>query len=165
MKYLVASRFQVLLLMEDFKHPDIRWKSNTAKQTQSRKFLQRVEDNFLTLVIEEPMRGVLLNLLLREKERLLDICWENNTVSWNQSRRLLESIEDKLLVQASDRPTRGEVLPDLVLTKKIMTNMAEQGPGGQAEGREGNIQAVQAGMAGLERIQGCWCDQGKPTRR
>lgn len=81
------------------------------------------------------------------------ICWESNAASC--SRRLLESIEDKLLVQASDGPTRGEVLPDLVLTEKIMTNMAEQGPGGQAEGREGNIQAVQAGMAGLERIQGC----------
>ena len=43
----VASRSQTLLLMGDFNHSDIFWKSNAAKKTQSSRFLQCVEDNFL----------------------------------------------------------------------------------------------------------------------
>jgi len=44
----VSSRSQALVLMGDLKHPDICWKDNTARCTQSRSFLQNIDDNFLT---------------------------------------------------------------------------------------------------------------------
>ena len=53
----VASQSQVL--MGDFNHPDISWEDHTARQTQSRRFLQSIDDNFLMQVVEEPTRKVL----------------------------------------------------------------------------------------------------------
>ncbi|GAB0199938.1 mitochondrial enolase superfamily member 1 [Grus japonensis] len=67
----VALRSQALVLMGDFNHPDICWKGNMAKHAQSRRFLQSIDDNFLTQVVEEPTRrGVLLDLVLTNKEGL-----------------------------------------------------------------------------------------------
>ncbi|GAB0205201.1 hypothetical protein GRJ2_002985700 [Grus japonensis] len=69
----VASRSQALVLMGDFSHPDICWKGNTARHTQSRRFLQSTDDNFLTQVVEKPTRrGVLLDLILTNKEGLVE---------------------------------------------------------------------------------------------
>ncbi|GAB0208404.1 hypothetical protein GRJ2_003306100 [Grus japonensis] len=68
----VASQSQALVLMGDLNHPDICWKGNAAKHAQSRRFLQSIDDNFLTQVVEEPMRrGVLLDLVLTNKEGLV----------------------------------------------------------------------------------------------
>ncbi|GAB0209615.1 hypothetical protein GRJ2_003427200 [Grus japonensis] len=68
----VALRSQALVLMGDFNHPDICWKSNTAKHAQSRRFLQSIDDNFLTQVVEDPTRrGMLLDLVLPNKEGLV----------------------------------------------------------------------------------------------
>ncbi|GAB0206830.1 hypothetical protein GRJ2_003148600 [Grus japonensis] len=54
--------------MGDFKHPDICWKGNTARHAQSRRFLQSTDDNFLTQLVEEPMRReVLLDFVLTNK--------------------------------------------------------------------------------------------------
>ncbi|GAB0208304.1 mitochondrial enolase superfamily member 1 [Grus japonensis] len=51
---------------------ELRTKGNTAKHAQSRRFLQSTDDNFLTQVVEEPMRrGVLLDLVLTNKEGLV----------------------------------------------------------------------------------------------
>ncbi|PKU43816.1 hypothetical protein llap_5882 [Limosa lapponica baueri] len=44
----IASQSQVLVLMGDFNHPDICWKDNTAQQMQSQRFLQSIDNNFLT---------------------------------------------------------------------------------------------------------------------
>ena len=41
-----ASRSQVLILLGDFNHPDICWKSSTASCRQSRRRLECIEDNF-----------------------------------------------------------------------------------------------------------------------
>ncbi|GAB0207498.1 mitochondrial enolase superfamily member 1 [Grus japonensis] len=58
--------------MGDLNHPDICWKGNTARHAQSRRFLQSIDDNFLTQVVEEPTRrGVLLDLVLTNKEGLV----------------------------------------------------------------------------------------------
>lgn len=44
----------------DIQQPCICWRYNVARQTQSRKFLQILEDNFLVQVVGEPIRkGVL----------------------------------------------------------------------------------------------------------
>ncbi|GAB0209149.1 rapamycin-insensitive companion of mTOR-like [Grus japonensis] len=68
----VASQSQALVVMGDFHHPDICWKGNTARHAQSRRFLQSIDDNFLTQVVEEPTRrGVLLDLVLTNKEGLV----------------------------------------------------------------------------------------------
>lgn len=38
------------------------WRSNTAKHEQSKKFLESIDDSFLTYVVDDPTRnGVLLN--------------------------------------------------------------------------------------------------------
>jgi len=43
-----ASLSQALVLLGDFNHPDICWKSNTASCRQSSGFLECIEDNFLS---------------------------------------------------------------------------------------------------------------------
>jgi len=68
----VVSQSQALVLMGDFSHPDICWKDHT-RHTQSRRFLQSIDDNFLTQVVEDSMsRGVLLDLVLTNKQRLVE---------------------------------------------------------------------------------------------
>jgi len=58
--------------MGDFNHPDICWKDNTAGHRQASTFLERVEDNFLLQMIEEPTkRGAILDLVLTNKEGLV----------------------------------------------------------------------------------------------
>jgi len=65
----VASRAQALVLMRDFNYTDICWKDHTARHTESRRFLQGIDDNFLTQVVDEPTRKVvLLDLLLTNTE-------------------------------------------------------------------------------------------------
>jgi len=57
----------------DFNHPDICWEDCKTRHTQSRRFLQSINDNFLTKVVEEPTRrGVLLVLLLTNTEGLVE---------------------------------------------------------------------------------------------
>jgi len=69
----VASQSQALFLMGDFNHPDITWEDHTARQVQSRRFLQSIDDNFLMQVVEEPTRkGALLDLALTNKEGLVE---------------------------------------------------------------------------------------------
>ncbi|PKU45859.1 rna-directed dna polymerase from mobile element jockey-like [Limosa lapponica baueri] len=58
-----------LVLVGDFNFPDICWKYNTAEREQSRRFLECVEDNFLTQLVSEPTReSALLDLLLVNRE-------------------------------------------------------------------------------------------------
>jgi len=55
--------------MGDFNHTDISCEEHTARQVQSRRFLQNIDDNFLMQVVEEPTRkDALLDLVLRNKE-------------------------------------------------------------------------------------------------
>jgi len=59
--------------MGDFNHPDINWEDHTARHMPSRRFLQSIDDNFLTQVMEEPTRkGALLDLVLTKKEGLVE---------------------------------------------------------------------------------------------
>jgi len=56
-----------------FNHPDISWEDHTARQAQSRRFLQSIDDNFLMQVVEKPTRkGALLGLVLTNKEILVE---------------------------------------------------------------------------------------------
>jgi len=58
--------------MGDFNLQDICWKYNTAERKQSRKFLECVEDNFLTQLVSEPTRGCAsLDLLFTNREGLV----------------------------------------------------------------------------------------------
>ncbi|KAJ7410616.1 hypothetical protein BTVI_53109 [Pitangus sulphuratus] len=43
-----ASQSQALVPVGDFNQPDICWRSNTAMHKQSRRFLESIDDNFLT---------------------------------------------------------------------------------------------------------------------
>ena len=61
-----------LVLVGDFNLLDICWKYNTAERKQSRKFLECVEDNFLTQLVSECTRGgALLDLLFTNREELV----------------------------------------------------------------------------------------------
>ncbi|XP_072728592.1 cilia- and flagella-associated protein 20 isoform X1 [Ciconia boyciana] len=67
-----ASRSLALVLVGDFNLPDVCWKYNTAERKQSRRFLERVADNFLTQLVSEPTReGALLDLLFMNREGLV----------------------------------------------------------------------------------------------
>ncbi|KAK4810498.1 LOW QUALITY PROTEIN: hypothetical protein QYF61_004278 [Mycteria americana] len=67
-----VSQLLALVLMGDFKLPDVCWKYNTAERKQSRRFLECVEDNFLTQLVREPTRGgALLDLLFTNREGLV----------------------------------------------------------------------------------------------
>jgi len=69
----VASRSAALVLTGDFNHPDISWEDHTARHMQSRRFLQSIDDNFLTQVVEQPTRrGVRLDLVLTKRDRLFE---------------------------------------------------------------------------------------------
>ncbi|GAB0208309.1 hypothetical protein GRJ2_003296600 [Grus japonensis] len=46
-----VSQLLALVLMGDFNLPDVCWKYNTAERKQSRRFLECVEDNFLTQLV------------------------------------------------------------------------------------------------------------------
>jgi len=66
-----ASCSQALILLRDFNHLDICWKSSTLNCKQSRKLLECIEDNFLVQVIESLTRGeALLDLLLTNAEEI-----------------------------------------------------------------------------------------------
>lgn len=57
--------------MGDFNHSDISGKDNTAGHKQSR-FMQCIDDNFLTEMIKEAIRkGTLLDLILTNKEKMV----------------------------------------------------------------------------------------------
>ncbi|PKU44178.1 pre-mrna-processing factor 17 [Limosa lapponica baueri] len=69
----VASQSQALALMGDFNHSGICWEGYRARHAESRRFLQCIDDNFLTQVVEKPTRrGVLLDLVLTNKEGLVE---------------------------------------------------------------------------------------------
>jgi len=56
----------------DFNLPDICWKYNTEERKQSRRFLECVEDNFLTQLVGEPNRqGASLDLLFTNRAGLV----------------------------------------------------------------------------------------------
>jgi len=56
----------------DLNLPDFCWKYSTAERKQSRRFLECVEDNFLTQLVGEPTRGVAsLDLLFANREGLV----------------------------------------------------------------------------------------------
>ncbi|KAM6364410.1 uncharacterized protein J5M81_015706 [Pluvialis apricaria] len=67
-----VSRSLALVLVGDFNFPDVCWKYYTAEREQSRRFLECVEDNFLTQLVKEPTRGsALLDLLFVNREGLV----------------------------------------------------------------------------------------------
>ena len=49
-----VAKSSALVLVGDFNFPDVSWKHNTAQRKQSRRFLESVEDSFLTQLVSEP---------------------------------------------------------------------------------------------------------------
>ncbi|PKU26822.1 adaptin ear-binding coat-associated protein 1 [Limosa lapponica baueri] len=66
------SKSLALAFVGDFNLLDISWEHNTAEREQSRRFLECVEDIFLTQLVREPTReGALLDLLFVNREVLV----------------------------------------------------------------------------------------------
>jgi len=60
------------VLLGDFNHPDISWKSGVERYRQSRRLLECIGDNFLSQVIDSPTRGgVILDLLVTNVSELI----------------------------------------------------------------------------------------------
>ena len=60
-----------LVLVGDFNLPDVCWKYNTVERKRSRRFLECVEENFLTQLVSEPTReGAPLDLSFVNREGL-----------------------------------------------------------------------------------------------
>ncbi|XP_010185617.1 PREDICTED: pre-mRNA-processing factor 17 [Mesitornis unicolor] len=71
---IAALQTQALGLMRDFNYPDICWKAYAASHSQSSRFLQCINDNFLMQMVDEPTRrGALLDLTLTNKEGLFEV--------------------------------------------------------------------------------------------
>uniref|UniRef100_A0A8B9C3Y3 Reverse transcriptase domain-containing protein n=1 Tax=Anser brachyrhynchus TaxID=132585 RepID=A0A8B9C3Y3_9AVES len=67
-----AAKSSALVLVGDFNFPDISWKHNTAQRKQSRRFLESMEDSFLTQLVREPTRGgAPLDLLFTNSDGLV----------------------------------------------------------------------------------------------
>ena len=49
-----VSQSVALVLVGNFNLPEVCWKYNTVEKKQSRRFLECVEDNFLTQLVSEP---------------------------------------------------------------------------------------------------------------
>ncbi|KAJ7415203.1 mitochondrial fission process protein 1 [Willisornis vidua] len=66
-----VSKLPALVLVSDFYLLDICWELNTAEKRQSRRFLERMVDNFLLQLINEPTRGgTPLDLLFTNRDGL-----------------------------------------------------------------------------------------------
>ncbi|RMC14859.1 hypothetical protein DUI87_07035 [Hirundo rustica rustica] len=67
-----VSGSSALVLVGDFNLPDICWELNTAEKRQSRKFLECMEDKFLSQLVGEPTRGgTMLDLLFANRDGLM----------------------------------------------------------------------------------------------
>ncbi|KAK4818201.1 hypothetical protein QYF61_008585 [Mycteria americana] len=67
-----VSQSLAFVLKGDFNLPDVCWKYNTAERKQPRRFLECVEDNFLTQLVSESAReGAPLDLLFVNREGLV----------------------------------------------------------------------------------------------
>jgi len=63
---------QSLVLLGDFSHPNICWKSSKVSGGQSRRFLECTEDNFFSQVVDTPTRGdAILDLMLTSASELI----------------------------------------------------------------------------------------------
>ncbi|PKU29020.1 nedd4-binding protein 2-like 2 [Limosa lapponica baueri] len=61
-----------LVLLGDFNHPEICWKSNTVRCRQSRRFLECLDDNFQRQEIDSPTRGdAILDLIVTNASELI----------------------------------------------------------------------------------------------
>ncbi|TRZ20015.1 hypothetical protein HGM15179_007164 [Zosterops borbonicus] len=59
--------------MGDFNLPDVCWKLNTVEKRQSRRFLECVEESFLTQLVSKPTRsGALIDLPFANREGLVE---------------------------------------------------------------------------------------------
>jgi len=70
-----ALRLQALILLGHFNHPNICWKGSTASCSQSRRFLECIEDNFLSQVIATSARGdaILDRMVTKASELISDV--------------------------------------------------------------------------------------------
>jgi len=67
-----ALRLQALILLGDFNHPNISWKSSMVSCGKSRNLLECIEDTFLSQAINSTTRGdVIQDLLVTNKDELI----------------------------------------------------------------------------------------------
>ncbi|CAM5165610.1 unnamed protein product, partial [Eretmochelys imbricata] len=102
-----VTRSHALVLMGDFNHPDICWERNTAVHRQSRKFLERVGDNFLVQVVEVPARDrAALDLLLTNWKELVGEAKVDGTRGGSDH----EMVEFRILTQGRKESSRIRTL-------------------------------------------------------
>ncbi|KAK4816911.1 LOW QUALITY PROTEIN: hypothetical protein QYF61_024921 [Mycteria americana] len=122
-----ASRSLALVLVGDFNLPGVCWKYNTAERKQSRRFLERVADNFLAQLVSEPTReGAPLDLLFTNREGLVSHVMAGGCLGQSDH----EMIEFLILGEAARRVSRTATL-DLRLVERVPWEAALKGKGVQ----------------------------------
>ncbi|PKU40284.1 glycerol kinase [Limosa lapponica baueri] len=110
-----------LVLMGDFNHPDICWEGYTARHVQSRKFLQCLDDNFLTYGVEESTRrGVLLDLILKNKEGLVEDIKVGGSLGCSDHEKIEFRIVDSICKTTSRTETLDFRRDNFDLFKKLL---------------------------------------------
>uniref|UniRef100_A0A8B9UU32 Reverse transcriptase domain-containing protein n=1 Tax=Anas zonorhyncha TaxID=75864 RepID=A0A8B9UU32_9AVES len=100
-------KLSVLVLVGDFNFSDISWKHNTAQRKQSRRFLESVEDSFLTQLVSEPTRGgAPLDLLFTNREGLVGDVVVGNCLGQSDH----EMVEFSILGEARKGTSKTAVL-------------------------------------------------------
>ncbi|KAK4830652.1 hypothetical protein QYF61_012495 [Mycteria americana] len=97
-----------LLLMGDFNLPDVCWKCNTVERNQSRRFLECVEDNFLTQLVSEPTR----------EGTLLELCW----LGLNHNRQATQENYSNVMRLCREKIRRAKAELELNLATAIKDN-------------------------------------------
>ena len=174
-----ASRSQALILLGDFNHPDICWKSSTASCRQCRRLLECIEDNFLSQVIDSPTTGdAILDLLVTNTSELIgDVkiggslgCSDYVLVEFAVLRDMGQA---KSKVRTlSFRKANFQLFKELVNRTPCETALRDKGaeqnwqifmdafhraqgqtkPAGQTKGQKGNAQAMEAGSGILGKV-------------
>jgi len=76
-----ASRSQSLVLLGDFNHPDICWKSSMVSCRQSRRFLECIEDDFFSQILT-PLLDLMLTNAISSVISRVEAAWAVVTMHW-----------------------------------------------------------------------------------
>jgi hypothetical protein len=71
---IVELHNKTIILMGDFNYPDVDWSTLQAATTESRLFVETLEECFLTQHVKEPTRnGSLLDLVITSEPHMVDV--------------------------------------------------------------------------------------------
>ncbi|GAB0179440.1 hypothetical protein GRJ2_000409300 [Grus japonensis] len=115
-------------LVRNLNHLHICWKGNIPGHKQPRRFLECIDDNFLTQVKEEPMKGdPLLNLIPTNKEKLVGVSLGCTNC---------EMVEFRILREGRKATSRITALAFMKVNSGLFRGSAWRNPRGEGPGEK-----------------------------